>query len=90
MPDRNRDDPRERIQISPACFVPHILHVAFDDHQWIFVIPDQPRRQILLPKGDHFLLARPGVGSGTCVQTGSEMRFGGDLGGGKCVAGILV
>ena len=46
--DADRDDSGEAIQVLLASLVPHVLHVAFDDHQRIAVIRDNARRQILM------------------------------------------
>ncbi len=60
--DRDRDDAGEAIEILLARFVPHILHVPFDDQQRIAVVRDQARRQILLPQGEDFFFAGAVVG----------------------------
>ena len=66
MADADRDDAGEGIEIPPARLVPHVLHVAFDDHQRIAVVRDDAGRQILMPQGEH-LVARGAVVRGRRV-----------------------
>ncbi len=55
MADADGDDAGERVEIPPARLVPHVLHVAFDDHQRLAVVRDHAGRQILMPQREHFL-----------------------------------
>ena len=59
--DRDRDDPGEGIQILLAGLVPEVLHLAFDNHQWLGIIRNQARRKILLAKCDDFSFRGAGV-----------------------------
>ena len=56
--DADRDDAGEAIQVLLARLVPHVLHVAFDDHQRIAVIRDDAGRQILMAEGQDLFLRR--------------------------------
>ena len=47
VPDADGDDSGEGIEIPLARFVVHILHVAFDDQQRVFVVGHQARREVL-------------------------------------------
>ena len=79
VPDRNRDDAGEAIEILLALFVPQILHVPFDHQQRIAVVRDQARRQILLPQGEDFLFAGAVVGRWLVIadrQLGKSLSAG--------------
>ena len=43
MPDADRHDAGEGVEVPPARLVPHVLHVPFDDHQRVAVVGDARR-----------------------------------------------
>ena len=70
MANADRDDAGKRIQIPLALLVPHVLHLAFDDHQRIAVVRDDARRQVLVPQGEHFVSRRPVVRGRLVIANG--------------------
>ena len=58
MPDADRDDSSQTVQVAPAAFIPDVLHLAFDDHQRIAVIGNDARRQVLMPQREDFVSRR--------------------------------
>ncbi len=48
--------------------VPHVLHVAFDDHQRLAVVGDDAGREVLMPQGEDLVARRAGVGLGRMVD----------------------
>ena len=73
MADADRDDAGKRIQIPPPHLVPHVLHLAFHDHQRIAVVRDDPRRQILVPQGKNFVAGRTVVRRRLVIANGKRM-----------------
>ena len=61
MPDADRHDAAQAIQVAPAGFVPHILHGAFDQHDRLFVIQKNAGVEELFAQGQHLLGRGAGV-----------------------------
>src|SRR5436190_23209782 len=49
MPDANCDDSSQTVQIAFAAFTPHVLHIALDEHDGLFVIEKNAWIQKFLP-----------------------------------------
>ena len=72
--DADGDDAAETVEVALALFVPHVLTVAFHDHERLLVIEEDARVHELLAQGQHFVGGRPGVGK-RLMLAGGEVRF---------------
>ena len=54
MTDADGDDAAEPVEITPARFVPDILHLSFHEHERLFVIEKNSRVQELFAQREHF------------------------------------
>ena len=62
MSDADRDDAAERIEITPAGFVPDVLHFPFHEHERLLVVEKNSRVQEFLAQAQDFVGGWPGVG----------------------------
>src|ERR1043166_5200765 len=61
MPDAQRDDAAQRIEITPPFFVEDVLALPLDQHDRIFVIQKQRRIQKFLAQLQHLVRGRTGI-----------------------------
>ena len=55
MPDADRHDSAERVEISFTFFVPDVLHFAFDEHERLFVVEKNSRVQKSFAQMQNFI-----------------------------------
>src|SRR5580765_7712821 len=57
-------DSTQTIEVSLTAVIPDVLHLAFHNHQRLFVIEKDAGIEELLAQSEHFFGGRAGVGSG--------------------------
>ena len=61
MANAHSDNATKAVQVAATIVVEQVLRLALDNHDWIFVVVKNSRRQILLAHGKHFFRRGTGV-----------------------------
>src|SRR6476469_9467959 len=84
----NRNDAGKQIEVAPSGFVEEVLHLAFDDHQWIAIQREYRGVHVLPSEGQHGFARRPGVWLGRIVEGRHWYRPGNHVGGHRLDPGV--
>src|SRR5215213_10152708 len=68
MPDANRHDSAEGIELALSAFIPDILHLPLHQHERLLVVEEYPGIQELLPLARHLFGRRSAVRAGLMIE----------------------
>src|SRR2546423_14340471 len=68
VPDTDRDDSAERVQITATFAIPDVLHLPFHDHDWLFVVDKNSRVQEFPAQAQDFVGGRAAILGGLMIE----------------------